>query len=104
MNANVLTLEPSNDSQEILSFNNSDIETSPLAHPKELNQEKRNMLTTKENLEMNLKRECLEIRSIKQGDFFSSRVLVDEAQMKNYIKNYKDKLLKWIKEPDNPSI
>jgi len=42
----------------------------------------------------------LELKSISSGDYFSSRVLVDEAQMKNYIKNNKDQMLKWIKEPE----
>ena len=32
-------------------------------------------------------------------DYFGSRVLIDEAILKNYIKDQKEELLKWLRPP-----
>jgi len=41
----------------------------------------------------------IEFKSIKRGSFFASRVLIDEAITKNYIKAHKAQILRWIREP-----
>ena len=48
--------------------------------------QKVNHLKTKKEVPKALKRQHIEFQSITAGSFFSSRVLVDEAMMKNYIK------------------
>ena len=41
----------------------------------------------------------IEFKTIKRGSFFASRVLIDEAITKNYIKAHKAQILRWIREP-----
>lgn len=65
---------------------------------------KQNLLTTKKNQATTLKRECIELKTISHGHYFSSRVLADEAQMKNYVKSNKDQLLQWIREPVSDKV
>ena len=33
------------------------------------------------------------------ADYFASRILIDEAVLKNYIKEQKEELLEWLKRP-----
>ena len=41
----------------------------------------------------------IEFKTVKRGSFFASRVLIDEAITKNYIKAHKAQILRWIREP-----
>ena len=49
-------------------------------------------------------KQFIEFKSIKKGSFFASRVLIDEAIIKNYIKANKSRILKWIREPHQLQI
>jgi len=45
-----------------------------------------NHLSTQIHVHTELKRQHIQIQAIKVGSYFASRVLVDEAMVKNYIK------------------
>jgi len=46
----------------------------------------------------------IEFKSIKKGSFFASRVVIDDAIIRNYIKANKAQILKWIREPHQLQI
>ena len=44
-------------------------------------------------------KEEIEFKRIKMSDYFGSRVLIDEAVLKNYIKDQKDDIFVWLRPP-----
>jgi len=48
---------------------------------------------------MKYQRSFVEFKTISNGAYFASRVLIDEAIIKNYIKANKAKILRWIRQP-----
>ena len=59
----------------------------------------KNHLVTKKKVPKALKKQYVRFQDLSAGAYFSARVLVDEAMMKNYIKSNKSRILRWIREP-----
>ena len=64
----------------------------------------KNHLVTQKREPMVPKRQNVDFQSIKAGKYFASRVLVDEALMKNYSRFNKDQIMKWIRKPQQSQI
>lgn len=46
----------------------------------------------------------LEFKTIKMGNYFSSRALIDDASVKNYIKGSKAQLTEWLRMPKKAKV
>lgn len=70
-----------------------------LGRPKQVNH-----FTSKKQVPKQWVKQQIEFKSIKKGSYFASRVLIDEAIIKNYIKAHKSTILRWIREPHRLKI